>query len=272
MPWPLRTAPDVVLQVHGPAQPTAPVAVVLHGVGSTADFALRCLTGPLTELGYAVVAPDLRGHAGSTALPDPADHSLEHHVADLTVLAAQVDVRLVAGISLGAEVALRWACTRPGPALDGLLLCLPGVVGPTSAPAEANRVVAGRLASAGLAALLAELAVAEAALPWVVDEVQASWPRHDVVSLRAALLAVAGATPVSPTGLSTLATPVGIVAVTDDLGHPAEAARALAAALPYAAVDELALADLAEDRSDLGRAAVRAWTRARGLRRGSEPD
>ncbi|HVF20080.1 MAG TPA: alpha/beta fold hydrolase, partial [Mycobacteriales bacterium] len=71
MSWTLRADSRVELVVHGPAHPARPVAVVLHGVGSTADFALRCLAKPLTDLGYDVVAPDLRGHAGSTPLSDP---------------------------------------------------------------------------------------------------------------------------------------------------------------------------------------------------------
>src|SRR5687767_9645585 len=137
MPWSLRTANGVELRVRGPERPTRPVAVVLHGVGSTSDFALRCLAEPIRELGYDVVAPDLRGHAQSTPLLDPADHSIEHHVADLGRLAEVLDVRLVAGISLGAEVALRWLVSGAG--VDGAVICLPGVVGPDSIPAAANR-------------------------------------------------------------------------------------------------------------------------------------
>ena len=270
MSWSLRTADGVELRVHGPVAPTRPVALILHGVGSTADFAMRCLAGPIAELGYDVVAPDLRGHGASTPLPDAADHALAAHVSDVSVLAGRLPVRLVAGISLGAEVALRWLATT-APTIDGAVLCLPGISGPGSAAAAANRAAADELTRNGVAAVLAGLPAAEGALPWVVEEVQASWNRHDPASLVAALHAVAEATPVPLAGLSALATPVGIVAVTDDHSHPAEAARALAAALPFAAVCELALADLAGDRSDLGRAAVRALTWARLLCADSEP-
>lgn len=254
--------------VHGPTEPTRPVAVVLHGVGSTAEFARRCLAGPLSHLGYDVLAPDLRGHAASTPLDNPRDHSLHHHVADLAALARIVDIRLVAGLSLGAEVALRWACARHAPGveahrLDGLLLCLPGVAGPSSGPAAANRAAADELASYGVADVLARMSEADGALPWVVDEVRASWSQHDPPSLVAALRAVAAEDPLPDSALAGLDVPVGIVGVTDDAAHPVEIARRLAAGLPRAALETLALTDLAFDRSTLGRAAAHALISAR---------
>ncbi|HVE98412.1 MAG TPA: alpha/beta fold hydrolase, partial [Mycobacteriales bacterium] len=141
-----------------------PVAVVLHGVGSTGEFARRCLAAPLGSLGYDVVAPDLRGHASAGSCRDPAAHSVGSHLVDLQALAEQVDVRLVAGISLGAELALRWSAEHPR--LDGVVLCLPGLTGPTTVAAAANRHVADRVAREGVEPVLAELARDPAALPW----------------------------------------------------------------------------------------------------------
>lgn len=263
MPWPLRTAPGVTLQVHGPESPSRPVAVLLHGVASAADFALRCLAAPLDRLGYDVVAPDLRGHAASTPLADPADHALDHHVADLAELAARVDVRLLAGISLGAEIALQWACANGADRLDGLLVCAPGIAGPVSAAAAANRATAVDLASYGVPAVLARLGDAAGPLPWVVDEVRASWSRHQPPSLIAALRAAAEAEPLSAADLAALDVPVGVVAFSDDAGHPVELAARLVATLPRAALETLGLADLAVDRSVLGRTALRALARTR---------
>ncbi len=265
MPWMLRTAGSVELRMHGPDRPTRPVAVVLHGVGSTADFALRCLAGPLTDLGYDVVAPDLRGHAGSTALPDPADHSLDHHVADLAVLADRLDIRLVAGISLGSEIALRWLAGRSD--LDGAALCLPGIAGPSSGPAAANRAAADQLAALGVPAVLDAMGDAPHALRWVVEEVRASWPQHEPASLVAALRAVAGYDVIDDATARGVSTPVGLVGVTDDAGHPPGTTSALAAVLPRSATAWLQLADLASDRAALGRAAVGAMQDAQAVRR-----
>ncbi|HVF19286.1 MAG TPA: alpha/beta fold hydrolase, partial [Mycobacteriales bacterium] len=241
------------------------VAVVLHGVGSTADFALRCLAKPLTDLGYDVVAPDLRGHAGSTPLSDPAAHSIEGHVADLSALAARLDVRLVAGISLGGEIALRWIAS--GADVDGAVVCLPGIAGPTSGPAAANRATAEELARRGVGEVLAAMRDAPDALGWVVDEVRASWPRHDPASLVAALRAVAECEPIDAVDAARVLVPTGVVVVTDDSGHPADVAERLVATLPRSAAVRIRLADLATDRSELGRAGVRALRRAQ-----AEPD
>ena len=264
MSWSLRTDSSVELVVHGPARPTRRVAVVLHGVGSTADFALRCLAPALSDLGYDVVAPDLRGHAGSTPLPDPADHSLDHHLADLSAIAERVDVGLVAGISLGAEIALRWLAS--GGEVDGAVLCLPGVVGPESLPAAANRHSAAAVAAVGVPAFLAAMDGATGALSWVVDEVRASWTRHDPASLIAALRSVAEEQPTPARALEVVRTPVGVVAVEDDVGHPAAAADQLVAGLTSAHLTRIRLADLADDRALLGRVGVAAMLRASASR------
>ena len=266
MTWLLHSDPGVVLRVHGPWDATRPVAVVLHGVGSTADFALRCLGGPLGALGYDVVAPDLRGHAGSTPLADPAAHAVEAHVGDVSALAAEVDVHLVAGISLGAEVALRWVAAGAGRAPDGVVVCLPGIAGPASTPAAASRAAADLLATRGVDAVLAGMGRADGALPWVVEEVRASWPQHHPTSLVAALRAAAEEHPTSEDRLRAVGVPVGVVAVDGDAGHPSDVARHLVERLPCAALTTVALADLADDRGRLGRAGVAALARASGSR------
>ncbi|HVE63632.1 MAG TPA: alpha/beta hydrolase [Mycobacteriales bacterium] len=247
-----------MLSSSAPARPGRPAAVVLHGVGSTPDFALRCLAGPLEALGYDVVAPTLRGHGNTAPSEDPVDHSLDRHVADLADCVSAYDVRLVAGISLGAEIALRWVADTRGAGLAGLLLCLPGVAGPTSASASANRAMADELSSCGLEAVLRRIRTADGVLPWVVEEVRASWGQHEPASLVAALRAVADAEPLSAPTLQRIDVPVGMVAVSDDLGHPVEIAMRYATLLPRAAVLTMQLADLEPDRSSLGRVALRA--------------
>lgn len=239
--------------------PPRPLAVVLHGVGSTGEFAARCLAPSLRRLGYAVVAPDLRGH-GADARPEPAEHSLDAHVADVRKRFAGERVAVVGGISLGAEVALRWAAELPE--LDGMLLCLPGVEGPSSATAAANRWYADRVETIGVDAVLSAIAADPGALRWVVEEIRLSWPRQDAVSLVAALRAAAAAEPAAPDLLSRVRVPVGIAAAVDDAAHPVSVAQRLVGSLPTASISTITLGELAPTRARLGDAAVEAWQRA----------
>ena len=75
-------------------------ALLIHGIQSNAAGWWRL--GPaLADLGFAVTAPDLRGHGNS---PDPADHTFDSHAADLIELGSRWD--LVVGHSLGGALAL----------------------------------------------------------------------------------------------------------------------------------------------------------------------
>ena len=74
-------------------------ALLLHGITSNAAGWWRL--GPaIAELGYTVVAPDLRGHGGS---PKSDDHLIPSHSTDVRELADHWDV--VIGHSIGGVVA-----------------------------------------------------------------------------------------------------------------------------------------------------------------------
>jgi pimeloyl-ACP methyl ester carboxylesterase len=293
--WTLRRG-DVLLTVdeHGPAG--APAAMVLHGVGSSADFAVRAFGAGLLAAGYRVVAPDLRGHGRSTPLADPARHAVAEHLADVAGLAAVVDARVLAGVSLGAHLVLARAgavfaaaisagarraggaaaaasgrAGDAGPAASGpsvqdagagppdmVLVALPGWLGPASEVAAANAAWADELSRVGVDAVLARIAGDPAVPEWVAAELAAAWPRHDPASLVAALRAVATA---DAPGMATLAgvdAPVGVVAALDDAAHPLAAATAYVAALPRAALLTVSLAELAADPGRLGELALAA--------------
>jgi pimeloyl-ACP methyl ester carboxylesterase len=238
--------------------PAAPAVVVAHGVGSTGEFAARCWSG-CVEAGYRLVTYDLRGHGDSTPLPDPRDHAIERHVADLRAVVAETRARVVGGTSLGAHVAAAYATTDY---VDALLLAIPGTLGPDVPTSRANAAVAGEIEAGGVRATLDRIAGDESVPRWVVIELERSWPRHDPASLVAALRAIAGE---RPPRVETDA-PAGVVGLVDDPAHPFAAAEAYAARLPRAALESLSLAEWGERRAILGDAALAACRRAIGSR------
>ena len=249
----------VSLAVTERGEAFAPAAVVASGVGSTGEFAARCWAG-CVNAGYRLVTYDLRGHGDSTPLPDPAEQTLAHHVADLAAVVADVGARVVGGTSLGAHVAAAYAASAPR--LDALLLAIPGWLGAGTPTALANAAVAEEIASVGVAGTLERIAADPAVPRWVVIELERSWPRHDPASLVAALTAVSRDAAPDPALLAEVAAPAGVVGLVDDPAHPFAAAEAYVDALPRAAVESLTLAEWGERRAILGDAALAACRRA----------
>ncbi|MGQ4354135.1 alpha/beta fold hydrolase [Streptomyces drozdowiczii] len=107
------------------ADPEAPVVVALHGITSNAlswAAVARLLDGRVT-----LVAPDLRGRAGSSLLPGP--YGIAAHTDDIAALAGTLGRGpvVLAGHSMGAFVAALAAVRHP----DGFgpLLLVDGGVG-----------------------------------------------------------------------------------------------------------------------------------------------
>jgi pimeloyl-ACP methyl ester carboxylesterase len=253
--WRLDVGDGVALAVTEHGDAAAPAAVVASGVGSTGEFAARCWSG-CASAGYRRVTYDLRGHAASTPLADPAEQTLAHHVRDLAALADATGARVVGGTSLGAHVAASYAAS--GAPLDALLLAIPGWLGAGSPTALANAAVADELASTGVAATLARIAADPVVPRWVVIELERSWPLHDPRSLVAAFRAVAADAAPDVAALRGVRAAAGVVGLVDDPAHPFAAADAYAAALPRAALQALTLAEWGERRSILGDAALAA--------------
>ncbi|WP_069814390.1 alpha/beta fold hydrolase [Streptomyces sp. TP-A0874] len=93
------------------ADPDAPVAVALHGITANALSWARVadrLAGRVT-----LVAPDLRGRAGSGTLPGP--YGMAAHAADVAALADALELRgaVLTGHSMGAFVAVETALRHP---------------------------------------------------------------------------------------------------------------------------------------------------------------
>ena len=140
-----------------------------------------------------------------------------------------------------------------------MVLVLPawtGAPGAVAAATAASADLVERLGTDGA------LAAAGTAVGWVAAELAAAWPAYGE-GLAASLRAAAAAPGPTPAELAALPVPAGLVAFPDDPLHPAAVAHDWAAAIPRAAVRELALAAPAPDRSILGAAALAALAAAR---------
>jgi predicted alpha/beta hydrolase family esterase len=228
---------------------SAPVALVLHGSGSTAEFALRALGPGLRAAGYSPVGLDLRTGdvAEVEAALDPA---------------VDTSVRLIAGISLGAHAAVRWAARREARGLEGLWLVLPAWTGEPDPVAALSSAAADEIAAEGLEAALARVGPQG----WVGAELARAWPEYGEEGLIAVLRQTARSPGPDRADLAALAVPCAVVGITDDPFHPAAVAGQWAAAIPGAALRLLAPEEPAADVAALGRAALVAWRDAIGWR------
>jgi len=227
-------------------------AVLLPGSGSDEVFVRAALAAPLRAIGLTVHAPPVR----------PGAEVVEGYLDALEAAALDGPV-LVGGISLGAQVAARWAARRGADSggVAGLLLALPAWTGrPGSAPAAvAASATADAVRRDGLAATIDQTRAQTPA--WLGDELARAWRRHGAGL--ADSLDTAAATPgPTATELAGLRVPVAVVGMRDDPVHPLPVAREWAELAPRSALVSSTLAALGRDRATLGRALALAWLRA----------
>lgn len=233
--------------------------ILLPGSGSDEVFVTAAFRRPLAVLGLRLVTPrPERGAAVITGYLAALDAALPPETAGRDA------APLVGGVSLGAQVAARWAARRaalglPGPA--GLLLALPAWTGSAGrAPAAvAARTTAEALCRGGLGATLAQT---RAAAPvWLGDELARAWTRHGD-GLANSFTTAAETPGPAPEELTTLRMPAGLVGLADDPVHPLQVAQRWGALLPRSALVTTTLAATGRDPETLGRAATLAWLRA----------
>jgi 3-oxoadipate enol-lactonase len=111
-PQPLSVNTDGV-QLAGEARGEGPAVVLLHGLSATRRYVVMG-SRTLERSGHRVISYDARGHGRSTPAPDRA-YGYEQLAADLEALldAAGVQRALLAGASMGAHTALRFALANP---------------------------------------------------------------------------------------------------------------------------------------------------------------
>lgn len=120
------------------AEPQSPVVLALHGITANALSWARVahhLAGRATLL-----APDLRGRAGSSTLPGP--YGIEQHVKDISALLDTVEAAslVLAGHSMGAFVAAATAVCLPG-RFSSVLLVDGGLGFPTPLDLEPDELI-----------------------------------------------------------------------------------------------------------------------------------
>jgi 3-oxoadipate enol-lactonase len=88
--------------------------VLLHGLTATRRYVVMG-SRALERSGHRVIAYDARGHGHSTPAPEPSAYGYERLAGDLLAVldAAGIEHALLAGASMGAHTALRFALAHP---------------------------------------------------------------------------------------------------------------------------------------------------------------
>lgn len=111
------------IRMHYWEQGQGPLVILCHGFPEL-GYSWRHQMGPLSEAGYRVVAPDMRGYGGTGQPQDPQAYTLSHIASDMVglVRALGAEQAAIIGHDWGAPAAWTSALLRPDifPAL-GLL-------------------------------------------------------------------------------------------------------------------------------------------------------
>ncbi|HEV3070817.1 MAG TPA: alpha/beta hydrolase [Solirubrobacteraceae bacterium] len=221
-----------------------PPVVLLHGLTATRRYVVmgsRLLEGA----GYRVIAYDARGHGRSTPAPTSTAYGYEQLAGDLEAVldALQTPRALLAGASMGALTALRFALAHPQ------RVAALGVITPAYDPAirsplvQERHALAAGLRAAGVEGFLAAYDFADIPEQWRETVTTVIRQR---LSLHEHPAAVADALEVVPRSrpfaamrdLGAIAVPTLVVASRDEVdpGHPLALAEAYAQAIPGAAL------------------------------------
>jgi pimeloyl-ACP methyl ester carboxylesterase len=112
---PLLVRTDDGTRLAGEVTGAGPAIVLLHGLTATRRYVVMG-SRLLERSGYRVIAYDARGHGRSTPAPEPSAYGYGRLARDLEAVldALELGRAVVAGASMGAHTALRFALDRPG--------------------------------------------------------------------------------------------------------------------------------------------------------------
>jgi pimeloyl-ACP methyl ester carboxylesterase len=235
--------------------PVRPPIVLLHGLTATRRYVVMG-SRLLERSGYRVVAYDARGHGCSGPAPDPAAYGYEWLARDLEAVldALEIPCAALAGASMGAHTALRFALAHPArvaalglvtPAFDPSAPADGPAAGgetPATASPEGDRdVLAHALRAGGVDGFVRAYDFSTVPPAWrdTVEQVV-----RQRLSLHEHPLAVADALEVVPRSrsfedfaeLGVIAVPTVVVGSRDEVdpGHPLAVAERYARAIPGA--------------------------------------
>jgi pimeloyl-ACP methyl ester carboxylesterase len=121
----LSVVTDDGITLAGEESGAGPAIVLLHGLTATRRYVVMG-SRTLERSGYRVIAYDARGHGRSQPAPAPGAYGYELLAADLRAVldAAGIEHALLAGASMGAHTAVRFALEHPG-RVDALAIVTP---------------------------------------------------------------------------------------------------------------------------------------------------
>lgn len=220
--------------------------VALPGTGSDADFARRAFGPACAARGWDFVAVE----------PDPR-RVVASCLAALEAASGSGPM-LVAGISLGAAIAMEWAAEHPDRVV-GVVAALPAWTGPDTAACPAAlsaAATAAQLRTDGLAAVTDRMR--ESSPRWLADALTQSW-RAQWPDLPQALEEAADYKWPAAELLATFEPPLAVVTAVDDPVHPHAVAEEWAALAPRSRLHRITLDELGADPAILGHAGIGAF-------------
>ncbi|GAB2520045.1 alpha/beta fold hydrolase [Nocardia heshunensis] len=187
--------------------------------------------------------------------PDPR-RVIESYRAALDAAARSGPI-LIAGISLGAAVAVDWAAEHPD-SVYGVIAALPAWTGAdtTGCPAALSAAAtAAQLRADGLDAMVTRMR--ESSPAWLADALTRSWTSQ-WPDLPAALEEAAAYAWPEPDLLARVTARVEIIGATDDPVHPFPVAERWTTLIPRATLHTITLDELGADPSILGTRGITA--------------
>jgi pimeloyl-ACP methyl ester carboxylesterase len=221
-----------------------PPVVLLHGLTATRRYVVMG-SRLLERSGYRTIAYDARGHGRSAPATAPTEYGYEQLAGDLEAVldALEIPRALLAGASMGALTALRFALAHPR------RVAALGVITPAYDPrvpsplAQERDALAEGLRAAGVEGFLAAYdftAIPERWRETVETVIRQRLARHEhPAAVADALEAVPRSRPFAEMrDLGAIAVPTLVVASRDgvDPGHPLALAEAYAQAIPGASL------------------------------------
>lgn len=117
------------LALRGETEGDGPAVLLLHGLTATRRYVVHGSHG-LARAGFWTVAYDARGHGESDPAPDPSAYEYSDLVDDLRAVmdGLEVERAALAGVSMGAHTAVRFALEEPD-RVEALVLITPAFDG-----------------------------------------------------------------------------------------------------------------------------------------------